>query len=66
MVTVIADHWTSYIFLSQSAPIAKINFTIWDTHHYYHTSTMDDNVNEKKAHKVDSINHVDPDLQQEG
>jgi hypothetical protein len=27
---------------------------------------MNDNVNKKKAHKVDSSNDVDPDLQQEG
>jgi dolichyl-phosphate-mannose--protein O-mannosyl transferase len=65
LVTVITDHWTSCIFCVIIGPIAKINFTIRYTHLDYHTSTMDDNTNKKKAHKVDSSNDVDPDPQQE-
>jgi hypothetical protein len=65
MVTVIADHWSSFIFHVVIAPLAKINFKIRYTHLYCHT-TMDDNTNKKKAHKVDSSNDADPDPEQEG
>jgi hypothetical protein len=65
MVTVIADHWMSCIFCVVIGPSAKINFTTRYTHLYCHT-TMDDNMNKKKTHKVDSSNGVDPDLEQEG
>jgi uncharacterized membrane protein len=64
MITAIADHWTSCIFCVLIGPQLKINFTIQYTHLYYH-NTMDDNANKKQAHKVDSSNDVDPDLEQE-
>jgi hypothetical protein len=52
MVMVIADHWTSCIFHVAFGPTAKINFTIRFTHLYYHTSTMDDKANKKKAARL--------------
>jgi hypothetical protein len=54
-----------YFFVSKLAPLQKLISQL-DTHFYYHTSTMDDNANKKKARKVDSSNDVDFDPQQEG